>query len=91
MSDRPTPIFEAAFPVIPPPDSDGRHLDGYPYPEGGMSVRDFFAAAAMKGWLSNAECAPPRTAKLANRERALSIAEDAYLIADAMLHVRSRT
>jgi hypothetical protein len=82
-------LFESAFPVIPPMDGN-IPCPIYPPPDGGMSIRDYFAAAAVQGWLSNAECPPPRTAKLANRERALSIAEDAYLIADAMLHVRAK-
>lgn len=36
-----------AFPVLPPLDVDGNSPAGYPYPAGGMSLRDWFAGQAL--------------------------------------------
>ncbi|NTE87245.1 hypothetical protein [Agrobacterium rubi] len=36
----------SAFPLIPPVDETGRAAVGYPYPEPGMTLRDYFAIHA---------------------------------------------
>ncbi len=77
----------AAFPVIPPVDpSTGQQAPGYPFPEIGLSCRDWFAGQALTGLLSS------RTSELANRfagmsndQRAKMIARDSYMLADAMI------
>lgn len=38
-----------AFPIIPPCTPDGPYVPGYPYPEPGMSLRDWFAGQALIG------------------------------------------
>jgi hypothetical protein len=47
--------------------------------EGGMTLRDYFAAKAMQGVLVGIECGPDDVANLA---------ESAYILADAMLKAR---
>lgn len=49
--------------------------------EGGMSLRDYFAAAALQGVMSNPEC---------RVNNAPLIAADVYLMADAMLAERQK-
>ena len=73
----------SAFPVLPPPDPRGGSAAGYPYPEAGMSLRDWFAGQALAGILAyrsldqyGAFIQGPR------------VAERAYLYADAMLKAR---
>ena len=61
----------AAFPVIPPPDAAG-----YPYPDAGMSLRDYFAAKAMQTFSRD------QNAKLSD------VAYAAYVMADVMLKAR---
>lgn len=39
----------AAFPVLPPQDTAAGIATGYPYPEAGMTLRDYFAAKALPG------------------------------------------
>jgi hypothetical protein len=41
----------SAFPVIPPSDNAA----GFPYPESGMTLRDYFAAKAMQSLLMHQE------------------------------------
>lgn len=36
-----------AFPCLPPQDTAAGSAAGYPFPEAGMSLRDYFAAKAM--------------------------------------------
>lgn len=50
----------------------------------GMTMRDYFAAKAMQGMISN-----PSMWDLINVNHAKLIADDAYLLADAMLKARS--
>ena len=40
-------INQSAFPLLPPIDDTGRTAVGYPYPDPGMTLRDYFAAKAM--------------------------------------------
>ena len=63
---------ETAFPIIHP---DGMGVQYY-----GMTLRDYFAAKAMQGI-----CSHPDTWGLPT---AGAIAEQAYLVADAMLKTR---
>lgn len=83
MSDKTIP---PAFPLLPPVDDTGRSAVGYPFPDPGMTLRDYFAAEAMKEHmraLSNADLGSPR-------EWNVSISEMAYLTADAMLKAREQ-
>jgi hypothetical protein len=64
-----------AFPVLPPVGPDGQTPPGYPYPDGGMTLRDWFAGLAMHGLLSGPG---------SNDQRAAF----AYQQADAMLKAR---
>ncbi|EJA2551641.1 hypothetical protein MWS75_003719 [Serratia marcescens] len=50
----------------------------------GMTLRDYFAAKAMQGMLSN-----PGMWDLLNERHAQSVAKDAYIMADAMLKARN--
>ena len=52
--------------------------------EEGMTLRDYFAAKAMQGMLSN-----PGMWDLLNERHAQLVAKDAYIMADAMLKVRN--
>ena len=54
------------------------------YQEEGMTLRDYFAAKAMQGMLSN-----PGMWDLLNERHAQSVAKDAYIMADAMLKARN--
>ena len=66
---------------MPPCDMEGASAQGYPYPEAGMYLRDYFAAKAMQGMI----CSPFPDVSLPTE-----IAETAYLMADAMLKERSK-
>lgn len=43
----------SAFPVLPPVDETGRNAVGYPLPESGMTLRDYFAAHIIQGMMAN--------------------------------------
>jgi hypothetical protein len=82
MSERNT--GGSAFPCLPPQDTAAGSAVGYPFPESGMTLRDYFAAKALQGLLAHPECDfTPMTA--AAQEQA---AADAYGMADAMLAAR---
>ncbi|HEG4393291.1 TPA: hypothetical protein SD378_001910 [Morganella morganii] len=51
----------------------------------GMTLRDYFAAKAMQGLLSNDQCKPFRMSASAT-----DIAKKSYLMADEMLRARER-
>jgi len=51
-------------------------------PQGGMSLRDYFAAKAMQGFLSDPNVS------VGNDAGAVKLAKSAYGVADAMLMVR---
>lgn len=51
----------------------------------GMTLRDYFAAKAMQGMVAN-----PGMWDLINERHAQSVAEDAYLVAEAMLAARNK-
>lgn len=44
-------MSNAAFPVMPPLDTDGQARAGYPYPEPGMSQRAYVATKALAALL----------------------------------------
>lgn len=64
----------SAFPVIPPSDNAA----GFPYPESGMTLRDYFAAKAMQalipGWDGSI----------------VAVVEDAYRITNLMMEERDK-
>ena len=70
-----------AFPVMPPCDMEGASAAGYPYPEAGMSLRDYFAAKVIAGLYVSYGGNPSEPEQMA---------EDAYAIADAMLQERRK-
>lgn len=63
-------------------DEDGNTT---PYDEDGMTLRDYFAAKAMAGWLASYA---PDAQHPASRGKAGDLAEMAYDMADAMLRAR---
>ena len=74
-----------AFPRVHPADVDGQ-VDIYH----GMSMRDYFAANAINGWLSN-QSATPVEAGIDNanpQDLAKVAALFGYMVADAMLEAR---
>lgn len=44
---------DSAFPVTPPVDQTGQIAIGMPFPEPGLTKREYFAAAALQGLLAN--------------------------------------
>lgn len=70
--------FKPAFPT-----NEANHLKDYSDP--GMTLRDFFAAKAMQGWLSSypESCTHPIVAGNAD-----DVAKNSYMLADAMLRAR---
>ncbi|CAH2399118.1 hypothetical protein [Mesorhizobium ventifaucium] len=71
-----------AFPLMPPCDASGQSAQGYPYPETGMTLRDWFAGQALAGDLA----ATPNC-----RPSIIGSAERAYAYADAMLAERRKS
>lgn len=71
----------AAFPVLPPQDTAAGVATGYPFPEAGMTLRDYFAAKALQGICA----APEHLDRIGSFKNA---AETAYELADAMLAAR---
>jgi hypothetical protein len=69
--------------------SDPRN-DGF-ITEEGMTLRDYFAAKAMNALLSSIDEDTTRYLPDANEDRALMIANHAYLVADAMLAKREKS
>jgi hypothetical protein len=69
-----------AFPaIIPIEHSDVQGKDYPNYSESGMTLRDYFAAKALQGWLADGLDTDPENA-----------AEQAYAIADAMIAAREK-
>ena len=79
----------SAFPCLPPQDMAAGQAVGYPCPEAGMTMRDYFAAKAMQAGLTGAnlprlmENDPETLAAVSKAARAF------YVIADAMLSARA--
>ena len=86
MSDKRT--GGSAFPVVIP---GLVYSDGSSEPpsieDRGMTLRDYFAAAAMQGCLSYSYCSPARGNYHENAS-ANTVAEHAYEYADAMIEAR---
>ncbi len=80
--DNPRDDGGAAFPLMPPQDTAAGIAVGYPYPEPGMTLRDYFAAAAMQGF-----CADHTRDQVDNMR---TLAGYAYEMADAMLKARTK-
>ena len=78
----------AAFPVLPPCDMEGVSASGYPYPEAGMSLRDYFAAKAMQAALVNARLPGVAQREPETMELVSELSACCYVIADAMLKAR---
>ena len=76
-----------AFPNHPPLGADGFSAGGYPFPDSGMSLRDYFAAAALQGLTAGRTPDDIRDFGHAVRGGNL-IAMAAYTLADAMLKAR---
>ena len=78
-----------AFPIMPPCSSSGEKASGYPYPEPGMSLRDYFAAKAMQAGMTGATL----PGLLENDSETIEAVKKAaiafYAIADAMVVARS--
>lgn len=72
-----------AFPVMPPCDMEGANASGYPYPDAGMSLRDYLAAKAMQAGLTFGAGSRP-----VNDEWFAEIARASYAAADTMLRAR---
>lgn len=64
-----------AFPFVPPVDDTGRQAVGYPYPELGLTKREYFAAQALTGILAQSPCG-------ASAEQ---FAQEAVWVADALI------
>ena len=73
-----------AFPVLPPVDDTGRTAVGYPYPESGMSLRDWFA-----GQIASGMAAYSGTSGISYGPH--EIAGRSYEVADAMLAARTKS
>ncbi len=71
----------SAYPILPPVDETGRTAAGYPYPEIGMSLRDYFAAQIASGMAaySGTSGVSYGPGEIAGRS---------YQVADAMLQAR---
>lgn len=69
----------SAFPLMPPVGPNGTSAEGYPYPENGMTLRDWFAGQALAGF-----CADSKT----NVQPWPDVAAWAYGAADAMMDAR---
>jgi len=67
-------------PAFPRPASDA-HAHGMHEPQSGMTLRDYFAAKAMRGLLGELDLVVSTPAK---------ICELAYVLADAMLNARGQ-
>lgn len=74
-----------AFPNMPPQDTATGSAAGYPYPDAGMTLRDYFAAKAMPALLA--------VCQQDGRDPGTSYVEHcagmAYTVADAMIKARA--
>jgi len=74
---------KSAFPVIPPMDKEGCCALGYPLPDDGMNLRDWFAGQAISGLAWRPTSVP---SGINHHETS----QAAYDFADAMMVVRQR-
>lgn len=75
----------SAFPIVPPIDSDGRTPTGYPFPDSGMTLRQWYAGNALVGLVVAAELDAQEdvAARYVNTREGL--AKRAFAFADAMI------
>lgn len=76
-----------AFPFAPPLGDDGLSATGYPYPELGMTLRDYFAGQALAGAMTTAKNIGPEIPSA----QLLPIGVICYAVADAMIAARKAT
>jgi hypothetical protein len=69
----------SAFPILPPICGDGHPPAGYPYPDPGMTLRDWFAGQALAGLVFHNHYGARSDDEIAN---------GAYAYADAMIAAR---
>ena len=81
-------VKQTAGPELPPCDMEGASAQGYPYPEAGMTLRDYFAAKAMQSVLRDPYFSE-KADTMGHSEFADEVAEAAYTVADAMLRFRA--
>lgn len=77
-----------AFPCMPPQDMASGSATGYPYPDPGMTLRDYFAAKAMQTLIA---CVWERCGDcnhFIDSDRRVSLHLRAYEHADTMLKAR---
>ena len=87
----------SAFPCMPPQDTAAGVATGYPYPEAGMTLRDYFAAKAMHAlmteppWGNGSSSMVHAWAKDSRMKPGTPerYAQVAYAMADAMLKARA--
>jgi len=70
-----------AYPCMPPQDTAAGSAVGYPHPDSGMTLRDYFAAKAMATVLF-------AITEFPDEHWRVGVAKDAYMMADAMLKAR---
>jgi hypothetical protein len=75
---------------MPPCDASGHSAQGYPYPENGMTLRDWFAGRAISGLLAEPQPEDGEPELGLGRDYAANAARAAYRIADAMLSERAK-
>lgn len=77
-----------ALPCMPPQDTAAGFAVGYPYPDAGMTLRDYFAGRALQGLLSN----PKLHQHILKAGGAYSgwVEESSYSWADAMIKERTK-
>lgn len=80
-----------AFPVMPPAAENGASAAGYPYPDSGMTLRDYIAAKAMQTLVGGAAAQNicDRDPRYDGTNFGSVVALNAYEFADAMLRARS--
>jgi fructose 1,6-bisphosphatase len=79
-------------PAFPREDYQGNGRPGEPLGQQGMSLRDYFAAAAMQGFMSGPSMeVAEKVARAETIDVQTLIVRSAYQIADAMLEERTRT
>ena len=77
-----------AFPTTPHRDMHGNRAPQKGELEGGLTIRDAFAAACLTGVMAMADYAPPRNPPTEDWKTAT--ARDCYAYADAMLKERNK-
>lgn len=76
----------SAFPCLPPQDTAAGSAVGYPHPEAGMTLRDYFAAKCLPVVAPGYERAGKDFIAAGDYE---ALAIGAYELADAMLKARN--